>query len=351
MQTTAARRAALLRQIFPEGIPALWCPLLTHYREKGELDPARIQAHIRHLAPSVSSFLIPGSTGDGWVLGEERTHQLIELALDLAGPARLQLLIGVLKADADDMLQTMAELLRRIQQRTGEAEPAKALAKARVAGFTICPPRGRGEAEIATALTSALETGLPIALYQLPQVTQNEISPELASDLAARFENFILFKDTSGTDRVVLSGKPLGGVFTVRGAEGEYARWLEKAGGPYRGFLLSTANCFARELSQIIEQVARQQMETARNLAQRVTSVIEQGFRLTRDLPSGNPFANANKAIDHFFAYGRGAAKIPPPRLFSGERLPVELLAAMEAILAKQGLLPAEGYLGPADPG
>src|SRR5262249_13016998 len=154
------------------------------------------------------------------------------------------------------------------------------------------------------ALSAALETGLPIALYQLPQVTQNEISPELAARLASRFENFIFFKDTSGTDQVALSGKPLDGVFIVRGFEGNYARWLRAAGGPYQGFLLSTANCFARELHQLIEDVAGGRSEHARELSEKLTRAIDDAFQLARQIPVGNPFANANKAIDHFFAYG-----------------------------------------------
>ena len=61
---------------------------------------------------------------------------------------------------------------------------------------------------------------MPMAIYQLPRVTQNELSPELARGLGSRFENFILFKDTSGTDRVALSGNSWDRVFLVRGAEG-----------------------------------------------------------------------------------------------------------------------------------
>lgn len=343
---TTAARAALLKRLFPADIPKLWCPLLTHYREGGVIDGPRIEAHLRHLSPWVNSFLIPGSTGDGWVLGPDRTQQLINLALDLAEPLGLNLLIGVLKPDAAEMIGALKNLSGQIQQRTGEPDPLKALAKARVSGFTLCPPRGKGEPEIAAALGSALETRLPIALYQLPQVTQNEISPELAADLAARFENFIFFKDTSGTDRVVRSGQALGGVVTVRGSEGNYDQWLDTAGGPYHGFLLSTANCFARELRLIIDQAANHQVETAHKLAQRLTTVIERGFELTRTLPAGNPFANANKAIDHFFAYGHGAVKVPPPRLYTGDRLPVELLVAVEQLLKEQSLLPTEGYLG-----
>lgn len=68
--------------------------------------------------------------------------------------------------------------------------------------------------------------------------------------LAGRHPNFILSQDTSGADRVALSGLELEGVFLVRGAEGGYDRWTKPA-GPYDGCLLSTANTFAAELHEV----------------------------------------------------------------------------------------------------
>jgi dihydrodipicolinate synthase/N-acetylneuraminate lyase len=346
----AVKRAQLLQRLFPDSVPALWCPLITHYREGGSIDRSRTEAHLRHLAPHVSAFLIPGSTGDGWVLDPERNRQLIEMALNLAETLNLKLLLGVLRFDGKVALDSMLALAEGLRQRTGEKEPLEALAKAHVCGFTLCPPKGKAEPEIEEALTVALETGLPIALYQLPQITQNEISPELAARLAERFANFIFFKDTSGTDRVARSGKPLDGVFTVRGAEREYARWLEAAGGPYQGFLLSTANCFARELRQVIDDVAHRRAERAREISQKITSVTDEAFNLVRQVRAGNPFANANKAIDHFFAHGLGAAKMPPPLLYTGDRIPVEVLLGIERVLERHQLLPATGYLQSIQP-
>ena len=63
------------------------------------------------------------------------------------------------------------------------------------------------QAAIASALTPIFQLGLPIAMYQLPQVTGNTMMPELVADLAKEFPNLILFKDSSGTDEVALSGK------------------------------------------------------------------------------------------------------------------------------------------------
>jgi hypothetical protein len=186
---------------------------------------------------------------------------------------------------------------------------------------------------------------MPTAIYQLPQVTQNEMTPELVADLARRYPNFILFKDTSGADHVALSGQKLENVFLVRGAEGDYVRWLKAARGPYDGFLLSTANCFAREFHQIVEDLAGRRVKAAREMSERLTACINEVFGIVTGLPHGNPFANANKAMDHFFAYGFRAEAAPPPRLHAGVCLPPEVIRATGESLTRHGLMPEKGYL------
>lgn len=343
----SADRSRLLKRLFPDHVPVLWCPLLTHYRSDGAIDRERMAAHLQHLSPCVKGFLIPGSTGDGWEMSDAEIRQLLEIGVEECKRLDLNLLIGVLKNDAREVLKTMAQTVQWLGSRTNGRSVEDSLAQAKVCGFTVCAPRGKelSQEEIETALVSVLEMGLPIAVYQLPQITQNEIGPELASSLAQRFANFILFKDTSGADRVVVSERSLEGVFTVRGAEGDYARWLNTAGGPYHGFLLSTANCFARELHQIIDDISEKRMDTARQMAARLTSVVAEVFQLVNSVPEGNPFANGNKAIDHFFAQGPRAAEISPPRLHAGSRLPLEVIRATGEALSRHGLMPNKGYL------
>src|SRR6266700_3658311 len=99
--SSAASRSQLLAQLFPEGIPQLWCPALTHYDRDGRIDASRIGAHLRHMSPHVRGFLIPGSTGDGWELTDVEEGQLLEIALEQAQKLNLHLLIGALKPDAD----------------------------------------------------------------------------------------------------------------------------------------------------------------------------------------------------------------------------------------------------------
>ncbi len=340
-------REQFLKKVFPEAIPQLWCPPLTHYDQHGAIDAARIKAHFQHLIPYVRGFLIPGSTGDGWELTPGERRQVLAIGLEQAQRFNAQILVGALHPDPGQALHLIDEDVHSIKTQMAECDTAKAMLKAHVCGFTICAPRGQAltQDEIRQGLASVLELGLPTAIYQLPQVTLNELSSELAANLAHRYANFIFFKDTSGLDRVALSGQDLSGVFTVRGAEGDYFRWLKTGGGPYDGFLLSSANCLARELHQMITDISTGRLEQAQRLSKRLETAVSHIMHLAETVPQGNPFANANKAIDHFFAQGSEALAQPAPRLHAGGCLPVELLRSTQTILEREKLMPARGYL------
>jgi len=343
---TAVERRKWLARFLPGGIPALWCPLITHYDRDGAIDQTRVSAHLRHLSPYVKGFLIPGSTGDGWELSDAETRRLLEVVIEQITKLNLHLLVGALKTEAEAALRAIWDMIDRMEARADD-NWENSLAQAGVCGFTICPPRGKelSQQQMSSALRSILETQVPAAVYQLPQVTQNEMSPELVADLARQFPNFILFKDTSGADRVALSGQRLENVFLVRGAEGDYVRWLKIVRGPYDGFLLSSANCFARELHHIIEDLKGRRAKAARQRSDRLTSCINEVFGVVTGLPHGNPFANANKAVDHFFAFGPKASVVPPPRLHGGVSLPADVIHAAGDTLSRHGLMPEKGYL------
>ncbi len=340
-------RGKLIRHLFPQGVPRLWCPTLTHFAAPGQVDETRIRRHWQHLAPYVKGVLVPGSTGEGWEMSDADIQDLLAVVLDAARAADIRVLIGVLKTDLDNMLQCLDATMAFLQRRTGVSSAEEALRRANVVGFTVCPPKGRhlDQAAITEALTCVAERGLPLAFYQLPQVTENEMSPETVQALAARHPNFYLFKDTSGKDLVAQSKLDFHGVFLVRGAEGEYARWPKSAGGPYDGFLLSTANVFARELDSILRLVAEGQGSEAATLAARPSRVVDGCFELVRGFPTGNAFTNANKVLDHLMAYGEAGLRYEPPMLYSGVRLSVTLIEQAAELLRENDLMPAKGYL------
>lgn len=338
-------RSELVRQFFPDGVPRLWCPLLTHYDADGNIDAERIRAHIRHLAPTVRTFLAPGSTGDGWEMSDAERDELLALLLEVASELDLWILVGVLKTAEGEARRSIEAMGSDI---TGGGKAPGAFAQKRVCGFTVTPPKGGDltEERIHGELEAILALGYPTALYQLPQITENEMTPETVADLAARYPNFYLFKDTSGGDRVAHSDAPTADVFMVRGAEGGYATHLKAAGGAYDGFLLSTANSFPRELDAIVGHALAGRGTEAAALAARVEAVVYGVFDEVSALPFGNPFANANKAIDHVRAYAPDHETVAPPMTHAGKRLPATAIELAARLLREQDLLPERGYLG-----
>lgn len=350
MNTVSEKRQALIQALFPAGVPRLWCPLLTHYRKDGRIDFDRMSAHFHRVVPWVKGFLIPGSTGDGWELDEEETAQVTEFAMQQAQKHEINLLLGVLKADTEIMIREISGLWTRYVGKKmvwDDEDTIRTLRTRRICGFTVCPPRGKelSQKKIETSLVEILELGAPIALYQLPQVTENEVSPDTFENLIGKYANLIFFKDSSGQDRIAESDNDKEGVYMVRGAEGNYAGWLRDSGGPYDGFLLSTANCFARELYDLIRNLEKGDLKRAGELSERLSGAIRDVFALVQPLPCGNAFTNANKAIDHFFAFGPAAVAMEGPTLHAKVSIPADIIAATGEILSRYSLMPEQGYL------
>lgn len=347
LTSSRAAREQLRQRLFPQGVPRLWCPTLTHFAARGQFDEPRIRRHLEVLSPHVKGILAPGSTGEGWEMSDADIQNLLAVVLDAARATNIRVLIGILKTNLSSMLQCLEATTSFLQRRAGVSSPDEALLCLNVAGFTVCPPKGSHltQEEIAEALDRVAARRLPLALYQLPQVTANEMSSDTVQALAARHPNFYLFKDTSGKDAVAQSNLDFDGVFLVRGAEGDYARWPNCAGGPYDGFLLSTANVFARELDSILTLLDQGRQADAEALSARLSRVVEGCFGLVRDFPTGNAFTNANKVLDHLMAHGEAGLRREPPLLYSGARLPTTWIEQAAALLRQNGLMPASGYL------
>jgi len=313
----------------------------------GGVDVCRMAIHWRTMTRHVGGFLVPGSTGDGWDMQEGEIAHMLAIATDLAAQLDTRVLVGVLRTDVEAMLDVIEATVAALLAAAGETNVIAAMERCHVAGFTVCPPKGAAltQTEIQTGLEAVLDLGLPTAIYQLPQVTENEISLAVFEDLASRYPNFLLLKDTSGEDHVPREDRGTSGVFLVRGAEGSYARWLDEAGGCYQGLLLSTANCFSAEFGQMIALLEAGDIAGADTLSQRIATVVTAAFGAVAGVRHGNAFANANKAIDHFKAYGPKALSVAPPMLHAGVRLPVPAIRTIGEALEASGFMPAKGYL------
>lgn len=340
-------REALIQELFPSGIPRLWCPLITHFAAPAEPDPIRTEKHLRSISPSVKGLLIPGSTGEGWDMSDEDILTLLSTVLPAASKAGQLLLIGALKSTAAEMLQSIDSALGWLKDFSGSSDRERAMRESGVVGFTVCPPQGAdlSQKEIKAGLERVLELGLPTAIYQLPQVTKNEISPETTAELSGKYPNFFLFKDTSGADRVATAELEYEGIFLVRGAEGGYADWTTGGGGPYDGLLLSSANSFSEELGSILTLLDAGKRQAAKEISARISAAVEKLFPEAGKLPAGNAFANANKVFDHYRAWGRTALETEPPLLYGGLRLPRELIELGGKILEANNFELGPGYM------
>jgi len=272
----AEKRRALLAQLCPKGPVTLWCPLLTHYRADGGVDEDRLLAHLDHVAAWVTGILVPGSTGDGWELSEAERLRVLGLVLDQATRLKLQVLVGVLKTDASAVLASLVGTVEWLKHRTGEANTLHCLVRRRVGAFTLCAPSGAGlsQGDLRAALATLLDTGLPMALYQLPQVTGNRLEPETVRELAERYANLLFFTDSSGEDLVATAVPQPPGLCFLRGAEGDYVASLRGGGGPYDGLLLSSANAFPREIRHMMRDLERKRMTDAVALSDRLGRAV-----------------------------------------------------------------------------
>ena len=345
--SVSQKRGELIRTLFPEGIPRLWCPMLVHYDGDGKIDAARMEHHLAAMCKTVRTFLLFGSTGDGWELTQPEKEELLSLCISLADRYGFQMLIGVLEPERGESARKAQEWIDWLRSHIGCSDTTDALRHAHICGFTVCAPRGQGlsQKEIAADLRLVLDLGVPTALYQLPQITMNEMTPDTVKELAEEYPNFYLFKDTSGEDRVILSGLDFGGIFFVRGAEGDYQRWSSFSGGPYPGFLLSSVNGFPADLSQVLSLLEQNETASAKALSERISSAVGDVFNHTAPLPYGNVFTNSMKCIEHIFAHGAAWDQVSPPMLHCGKRLPADMVEFAAQTLQKYGWIPEKGYL------
>jgi len=326
--------------------PRLWCPPLTHFTADGGLDTARMEAHWRAMRPHVSGFLVPGSTGEGWEMGEAETARLLDICLGLARDLDALVLVGMLRPDAADAREAIKAFVEGAVRQAGTDDVPEALALLGVCGFTVCATTGKHlpPEDMRAGLEGILGLGAPTALYQLPQVTQNEIPPDMFTDLAARFPNLVLFKDSSGGDRVARQAGEHG-VFMVRGAENAYADSLVEYGGPYHGLLLGSSNALHGALADMLILLESDRKDEARDISRRLTRVMDQCFALVADLEYANPFTNACKALDHWMAWGPEAMDRPMPMLHCGRAVPQTVVRGAGLLLEVDGLLPGKGYM------
>jgi dihydrodipicolinate synthase/N-acetylneuraminate lyase len=174
-------RTKLTCLLFPAGVPILWSPTLMFYDEAGRIDRGRQLAHLAFMAPHVKGYLVPGSTGDAWEMDDAEALAALEMTIPFAVQHGVDLLVGVLRPTTDATHALIDKVLSYLCRSADTHSIADAFAASHVRGLTIAAPTTDtplSQDAIGAARAPVFDLGLPSALYQLPQVTGNTMTPE-----------------------------------------------------------------------------------------------------------------------------------------------------------------------------
>ncbi|HKK70699.1 MAG TPA: dihydrodipicolinate synthase family protein [Candidatus Krumholzibacteria bacterium] len=345
-------RAEILRAVIPGAALPLWVPLLTPYRPgTADVDVERLRRHQRVLRGHTPLWMVAGSTGDGWELDDRQFGQLLDaVTAPEADAIDGHLLFALLAADTEQALGR----LERLHEALGTSPNASFEDNLHVlrargwVGICVAPPVGEDVDQLRIAHhfeEIGRRARMPMAVYEIPQVTGCRIAAETFRALVGAHEEIVLFKDSSGEDRLAGETSPLNAPVLVRGAESDYATSLRAGGGLYDGLLLGSANNFGQELAAIVRATLSGHLDAAKAHSSALQKRVADLFEAVAPVPVGNAFANANRAVDHVLAHGHRATDVEPPALFDGSVMAPEVIAAVDAILDRDGVRPLTGYL------
>lgn len=378
-QTLSTTRFQIQQKLFSrfgEGcIPRLWTPPLCHYKlsptKECIIDLERNSIHLNHLSDFLGGYLINGSTGDGWTLTADQRISNLRGTLDLMNSVSVSkpVLLGVLEHDYNQKVLSIKKYIDFMNDYlySDDTEedivdmPVDALYElSPFVGFVLTPlsnTDNQREIEECFAEIISGHPEYPFILYQLPQITNSEMSIETVINLVSRFGNITMIKDSSGTDALLKSGRSMDGVFMVRGSEGQYVESmlnLNHGVASYHGLLLSTANNYPQHLCAMMKGLENGHWSEAAKISEMISAVCQETFEVVRDNQFGNPFTNSAKMVDFWMANGCGGrAEI---MLKNRENLPLSHcghifdasgLIQVRDILISNGVLEPEskGYL------
>ena len=308
-----------------EGFPVLWFPPLTYYGEGGAVDTDKMKKALGAIHSYSKGVLVPGSTGDGWVLPQKQQEDLVRFFLRGFDFGRFSMMIGALKPTADETIASIERWCAILREESGCDDLAEAMRSLDVKAFVFCVPVGIDDREMQlNEMGRILEMGLPMAFYQLPLVTGITVDPEVVAELAHRYGNLIVAKDSGGKDEMADSGLLSDRLMLLRGAEGDPSDMILGEAPVYDGLLLSTVNCFAREHSELMK---------GKRTYDGYGDVISEVFEAIKE-PVSNAFSDAVRAICWAKEYGKNAETVDC-YCYNGKKLPAELIGTACGCIAK----------------
>ncbi|WP_303058994.1 dihydrodipicolinate synthase family protein [Veillonella magna] len=199
----------------------VYSPIITIFKDNGEIDYANMELHINHLVEAgLNGILFFGSLGEFYAISLEEKKKFIEFAVKLINK-RVQVIIGVGGTDVRDVIEL-----------ANFAETAGADAINIISPYYFGPTE---EAAKQYFKTIADAVKLPIMLYNFADRTGSDLSPAVVSYLAENCPSIVGIKDTvdniSHTRRLCQAVKPIRPDFSVLSGFDEYYMVNRISGG------------------------------------------------------------------------------------------------------------------------
>ncbi|OCA93281.1 dihydrodipicolinate synthetase [Actinobaculum suis] len=199
----------------------IYTPSITPLREDGSIDLENWEKHVDNLiAAGINGVLLFGSIGEFYAFTvEEKQEAIRHMTKHVAG--RTQLLVGTGGTNQEEVIAL-----------TNYADECGADAVVIVSPYYFGPSE-----EVAEKYFSAIaeNTKLPILLYNFPDRTGSDLTPELVARLAGKYESIVGIKDTvdnaSHTRKIVQAVHPIRKDFSVLSGYDEYYLSNRVSGG------------------------------------------------------------------------------------------------------------------------
>lgn len=187
-------------------------PVITILKDDGSIDYENMEKHINHLVDAgLNGLLFLGSLGEFYAFSETEKRALIDFAVKTAA-GRTQVIIGIGNTEEEEVIRLAAH-----------AAETGADALNIVSPYYFGLPAAAA-VEYFERLTKAV--GLPVMLYNFPDRTGSDLSPEIVRTIAQRCPTITGIKDTvdniSHTRRICQAVKPVRPDFSVLSGFDEY---------------------------------------------------------------------------------------------------------------------------------
>lgn len=202
-------------------LEGVFCPSITITDDEGNLDLDLWGRHLDHLCEAgIDGILLFGSIGEFYAVSLEDKERALSFAVErVAG--RTKVLAGV--GDTD---------YRKVLEFVRYAEKAGADAVVAVSPYYFGPSDPCAESYFGGI---AEATELPVVLYNFPDRTGSDLSPELVARLASQHANIVGIKDTvdtiSHTRKVLRAARSVSPEFSVLSGFDEYYLVNRVSGG------------------------------------------------------------------------------------------------------------------------